>query len=101
MPASIHTVLADINEKLSALERQRQEWADRCIELEKANADLELRLKEAVSERDRALLDAQYLTLSHRLAEDPDTIIDARRKISSLIRRVDKAIRLVTDDPSL
>ncbi len=101
MATSLHSTLTDIIDKISALEQTCQQLTDRCADLEKANADLQLQLKEANTALQRSRLEVEHLRVSHRLAADADSIIEARRKISSIIRRIDKAIALATDDPSL
>lgn len=101
MPVSLQSKLENIFRKIKRIEDEREQLRERCRMLEEKNGDLQRELGATRKELDKALMDAEFLTLSHRLADDPDTIIDARRKISSLIRRVDKAIRLATDDPSL
>ncbi len=101
MPSSLQSTLTAIEKKISLLEQSRSQLAQRCSELERANADLESKLRETEKLLEAQRLDSQFLTVSHRLADSPDTIVEARRKISNIIRRIDKAISLATDDPSL
>ncbi|MBD5226654.1 MAG: hypothetical protein HDR95_07570 [Bacteroides sp.] len=76
--------------------------------LEQTNAELKAKialLEEQLAEErqnaNRARLDADYLTVSHRLADSPDTIIATRRRISSLIRTIDRCISMLKDDPEI
>ena len=76
--------------------------------LEQTNAELKAKialLEEQLTEErqnaNRARLDADYLTVSHRLADSPDTIIATRRRISSLIRTIDRCISMLKDDPEI
>ncbi len=64
-------------------------------------ADLDDRLAQASAERDRALRDVEYLTLSHRLADNPEALVSARREVARMIRVVDRCITLLKDDPQL
>ncbi len=77
-------------------------------ELEETNKSLLARienLEEALAEEKekagRARLDADYLIYSHRLADSPDTIIATRRRISALIRTIDRCISMLKDDPEI
>lgn len=65
--------------------------------LEEEIADLRLEIAEARRERDRARLDAEYLTVSHRLADSPDTLIDTRRHIAKLIRNIDRCLEMLKE----
>ena len=101
MSSQLQSVMTELLAKTERLSEKQRLLEERCRELETENEDLRRQLQQTEKERDNARLDAQYLTVSHRLADDPDTIVETRRRLSSLIRRVDKAIRLATDDPSL
>lgn len=76
------------------LEKQNKELRHR-IEL------LEERLSEEEEKTSQARLDADYLTVSHRLADSPDTLIATRRRISALIRTIDRCISMLKDDPEI
>ena len=65
--------------------------------LEEEIADLRLEIAEARRERDRARLDAEYLTVSPRLADSPDTLIDTRRHIAKLIRNIDRCLEMLKE----
>lgn len=65
--------------------------------LEEEIADLRLEIAEARRERDRARLYAEYLTVSHRLADSPDTLIDTRRHIAKLIRNIDRCLEMLKE----
>ena len=93
--------LVSILEKLEA--RQNELLADleslkiRNKELEEENAELRRRESDALKIRDKALLDIQYLQVSHKLAEDPDALIDTRRRIAGLIRNIDRCISMLKE----
>lgn len=40
----------------------------------------------------------EFLKLSHRLAASPEALVEARKKISSLIRTIDSCIRMIKED---
>ncbi len=93
--------LVSILEKLEA--RQNELLADleslkiRNKELEEENAELRRRESDALKIRDKALLDIEYLQVSHKLAEDPDALIDTRRRIAGLIRNIDRCISMLKE----
>ena len=97
MTSSLQSVADDILVKLSRIEERHRALERRCRELEEANADLQYQLRQTQSELEQSRRDAEFLTLSHRLAESPAALVQARK----MIRRVDKAISLAGDDLSL
>lgn len=101
MTSSLQSVADDILVKLSRIEERHRALERRCRELEEANADLQYQLRQTQSELEQSRRDAEFLTLSHRLAESPAALVQARKIIASMIRRVDKAISLAGDDLSL
>lgn len=48
--------------------------------------------------RRRTEKDVEYLTMSHRLADNPDTIIETRRHISRLIRNIDRCLEMLENN---
>lgn len=101
MASSLSSILSDIKSKISELENGRRSLAERCSELERKNELLRQDLREAQRALEQSQLEVEYLRVSYRLAKDENSLIETRRKISSIIRRIDKAIALATDDPSL
>jgi len=55
------------------------------------------RRREARAERDRALMDAEFLAVSHKLADSPDVLVDARRHIAQLIRNIDRCLVMLKE----
>lgn len=100
MPDSPMAVMAGIQQKIALLAQQRDNAFAKCRIL----ADRIEALESALAERDRQLrqanLEIEFLTLSHRLADTPQALADARKEISKLIRKVDAAIALVKTDPA-
>ncbi len=99
---------ATLTEVIDGLITKVTRLGDRIETLERQNsglkakvAELEERLAEERDAHSRARLDADYLTMSHRLADSPDTIIATRRRISALIRTIDRCISMLKDDPEI
>lgn len=76
-------------------ENQRLQERNRILEEE--NANLRRDAREAFEQRDKAMLDAEFLAVSHKLADSPDTLVAARRRISSLIRKIDRCIEMMKE----
>lgn len=100
-PATLPEVIDELIKKTARLDSYIEE-------LERQNAELTVTIETLKEELDeerknsaRAKLDADYLTVSHRLADSPDTIIATRRRISSLIRTIDRCISMLKDDPEI
>ena len=97
MARSLLTVLDSLREKIDALNRGVETLRTHNRELEEENEVLRRTIEDTVRERDKARLDSDFLAVSHRLAQDPDQIIDARRLISRLIRNIDRCIEMLKE----
>ena len=90
------TPLPDILDTLRLqIEARRKEYArlkERNRLLEEENADLRRLAAEAQKEREKAMLDAEFLAVSHKLADSPDTLVSARRHLARLIRNIDRCL---------
>ncbi len=100
MDASILDLISSLQNKLSVInERQnslREEHRSLIDQMEALRANLH-----SASERIRNLeQENHYLRISHKLADSPDTLLETRRQIASLIRRLDSSIALLKDDPA-
>lgn len=69
----------------------------RNAELSRENAELRRRAAAADEARRRTELDVEYLRVSHRLADSPDSIIEARRMIAKLIRNIDRCLEMLKE----
>ena len=97
MAKSLLSVLDELQSRIIGLQEEISTLRSRNSELEAANAELREKTREAIDDRDKALLDAQYLSVSHRLADSPDTIIETRRIIAGLIRNIDQCIAMLKE----
>lgn len=97
MAESLIATLEKLDARIKDITARNALLAARNRELEELNADLLRKAQEAERERDRARLDAEYLTVSHRLADHPDTIVDTRRHIAKLIRNIDRCLEMLKE----
>lgn len=65
--------------------------------LEERNAELQRETKEALEMRDKALQEAEFMAMSHRLADSPDTLVNTRRHIAGLIRNIDRCLEMLKE----
>lgn len=93
-------MLSEIQQKIARLAASRDEAIERSrmmsVEMEQLRTDLAEREKELQNAR----LEIEFLTISHKLADNPQAVADARRRISTMIRRLDAAIALIKSDPA-
>lgn len=97
MAESLLSILERLDKRIKELAMQNSQLQLRNEELTAQNEDLRRKAQEAESAREKALLDAEYLAVSHKLAEGPDNLVTARRHISQLIRNIDRCIDMLKD----
>lgn len=59
--------------------------------------DMEYENRKLTEELRQARQEADYLKISHRLADDPDGLVEARRWIDRMIRDIDRCISLLKE----
>lgn len=98
MAQPLISLLESFYDKMSRLETMVLQMQARISTLEEENADLRRELKEKNDLLDAALTDVDFLKVSHRLAESPDSLISTRRRIARLIRTVDNCISMLKEE---
>lgn len=97
MAESLISILRQLDDRIKVLTAQNAELNRRHAEISEENENLKRQAREALEARDKALLDAQYLAVSHKLADNPDTLITARRQISQMIRNIDRCLEMLKE----
>lgn len=97
MAQSLLSILEQLEAREDELRKEMESLRERNRELEEENADLRSKEAEALKIRDKALLDVEYLSVSYRLAENPDSLVDTRRIIAGLIRNIDRCIAMLKE----
>lgn len=90
--------ITSLTGKIDSLIALQQRLLKRIEELETENRHLQNKSLEDRQALNQALRDVEFLSMSHKLAASPEAIIEAREKISSLIRTIDKCIRMINED---
>ena len=87
---SLKAKIQETGARIRALEER-----NRTLMLE--NEDLRRQTREALSERDRVRQDCEYLEVSHKLADNPDTLVATRRRLAGLIRNIDLCLEMLKE----
>ena len=96
-PELISSISA-LSKKIDYLLDTQTKLLKRVKYLENLNQELMNQHEEDLKLIDKAQKDVDYLSLSHRLADSPEALVEARNKISKLIRTIDSCIRLMKED---
>lgn len=97
MAETLISILEKLDHRIKFLKERNRELRELNERLKDENADLRRAAEEAGEARAKAELDAEYLAVSHKLAEDPDTLVTARRQISQMIRNIDRCLEMLKD----
>ena len=87
--AKLLDTLTELNGKIDALAQRQQEMLNEIARLRSLNDDLSQELDETRARLHKAELDVEFLTMSHRLADTPDAVIETRSHLARLIRSLD------------
>ena len=98
MESSISKELLTMARNIRVLAAQRDEAERNLKQALEEIADLKKELESAKEEIHKKDLDIEFLSLSHKLADNPTALAEARTTVKRLIARVDNAITLLNDD---
>lgn len=97
MATSLLQILDQLQAQVSLLQQKINELEQRNAALTVENEDLRRDADGAIKQRDEALLDVEFLKMSHKLANNDNTIIETRRHIAQLIRNIDRCILMLKE----
>ena len=90
--------ISSLSKRVDVLLQQNNELITRLKFLEEENSRLKIQYEKYKEELEKKEKDIEFLSLSHRLADSPEALQEARRKIAGLIRTIDSCIRLINED---
>lgn len=90
--------LRELSKNIEILAAQRDEAKTALEKALEEVADLKRELEQTRNELHQKTLDVEFLSVSHKLADSPQTLADARATVRRMLSRVDKAISLLRDD---
>lgn len=98
MEISLSESLASLESKIKTLGAQRDDALSLLKEAMKENDRLHRELEATRGKLEESRVEAEYLSLSHKLADNPQALAQARASVRKMISRVDKAISLLEED---
>ncbi len=97
----MHQVVRDLHRKITALAAQRDKALAENERLKEETERLRLELEETGKELSASRIEVDFLTVSHRLADSPENLISARRRLQRLIAKIDRCVALIKDDADI
>ncbi|MBD5209324.1 MAG: hypothetical protein K2G11_06490 [Muribaculaceae bacterium] len=101
MKRELASVIESLTEKVNILSSQKDRIAEENRQLSETIANLQQQIEDLRKENTLLDRDNHFLILSHRLADTPEALVESRRFISALIRKIDRCITLLKDDAEL
>ncbi|MEZ3551056.1 MAG: hypothetical protein K1W02_10075 [Muribaculaceae bacterium] len=98
MALPLTSLLDIVGQKVERLQTIHQGLHTRIAALEEENNNLRAELEETKKQLCNTRRDVEFLTMSYRLADSPDTIVSARRRIARLIRTIDSCISMLKEE---
>lgn len=92
------TSLRQLNNKIADLSALHLKMQDQIKVLEEENRSLKADLETERKNLNKALSDVEFLSVSYRLADSPESVVSARRTISRLIRTIDSCITMINEE---
>lgn len=97
MAQSLLSVLKSMHEKILALNLGIKKLQEKNESLEEEIKELRLTVRELERQRDIALQENEFLTVSYRLADNPDKLMESRRLIARWIRNIERCIEMLKE----
>ena len=101
MARPLHRVIAELREKIELLATQRDAARAAQASAAKEAEELRIQLEDCRGQLRQARLEVDFLTVSHRLADSPENIISARRRLQRLIAKIDRCVSLLKEDAEI
>lgn len=101
MARQLLRVIDDLRSSIVKLASQRDSLRIENERLAKELETLRGQLEESRKELSAARMEVDFLTVSHRLADSPDKLISARRRLQRLITKIDRCVSLLKDDADI
>ena len=101
MARPLHRIIKDLRKKALFLASQRDKATAELGRLRQENEALKDQLSECRQDLQTARMEVDFLTISHRLAESPENLISARRRLQRLIAKIDRCVSLLKEDAEI
>lgn len=101
MPRQLTGIIAELREKVIRLAAQRDDAVRKSESLEQQLLSLTRQLDECNRSLELARMEVDFLTVSHRLADSPENLVSARRRLQRLIAKIDRCVALLREDADI
>ncbi len=101
MARQLLRVIKDLRSTIEALASQRDQFRTENERLSQEVESLKRQLDDSRKDLKEAQMEVDFLTVSHRLADSPDNLISARRRLKRLIAKIDRCVSLLKEDADI
>ncbi len=101
MSRQLSRIIKDLRQKAMALATERDQATAEMGRLKQENEALKEQLAESLHDLQTARMEVDFLTISHRLADSPENLISARRRLQRLIAKIDRCVSLLKEDAEI
>lgn len=101
MARELLRVIKDLRSAIESLASQRDRYRADSERLSQEAESLKRQLDECRKDLGDARMEIDFLTVSHRLADSPENLISARRRLKRLIAKIDRCVSLLKDDADI
>ena len=101
MARLLASIIKDLRRKTLALAAQRDQMSASLERLSRENLTLKEELEICRKELESTRMEVDFLTISHRLADSPENLISARRRLQRLIAKIDRCVSLLKEDAEI
>lgn len=97
MAATLGELLEENLRKMQTLGEEIQTLRETAEKLREENISLQAKVAELTGDLEKSRRDVEFLTVSHRLADNPDSLAETRRHVARLIRNIDRCIAMLKE----
>ncbi len=97
MAESLTSILERLRQRIGVLTAENARLRARDAEITAECEEMRRQMRESEKKRRRAELDAEYLAVSHKLADNPETLVETRRHVDKLIRNIDRCLAMLKE----
>lgn len=101
MPRTLTGIIRELREKVSELAAERDSAVAESERLAEEVVRLRQQLADSSRDLDLARQEVDFLTVSHRLADSPENLVSARRRLQRLIAKIDRCVALLREDADI
>ena len=97
MATTLSDILLELRSKIDRMAESGRTLSAENERLKEENLSLQAEIKDLREQLQRKTLDSEFLEVSHMIADTPDALVLARRRIAGMIRTIDKCIEMLRE----